>query len=140
LVKLIEDVNAWDRARPETLRGIDRGVAKGLSKHEFQIVQRNFVRQAKQRLSYLRAREMMRSGAIPIAPLTVEGKLARLLSFVRPKAKYPRNATYIAHHFNAQERRILYELLDDIEEHVPWKGFDLIEAWKQIRRARGERP
>jgi len=87
----------------------------------------------------LRAREMMRSGATPVDPITIESKLARLLSFVRPKAKYPRNASYIAQHFNASERRVLYELLDDIEERVPWNRLKDLFAARYEASSRGPR-
>ena len=98
LVRAIRDAKAWDPARPGTLRGIDQSWA-GHSK--FETLKKNYIWRIEGRLSYLRAREMMRSGAMPVDPLAVEGKLARLLSFVRPKAKYPQHASYIALHFNA---------------------------------------
>jgi len=122
LVKLIEDVNAWNRTRSETLRRLDRLVADNLSDDEFEIVRKDFVRQAKARLFCLHVRQMRRNGELAVEGLEIEHKLGKLLSFLRPKAEYPRHATHIGTHFG-EERRVLYGLLDDIEEHVPWRGF-----------------
>jgi hypothetical protein len=88
-------------------------------------------------LSCLRVRQMRRNGELPVEALDIEHKLGKLLHFLRPKAEYPQNASHINRHFNSDERRILYGLLDDIEEHVPWRGFLLTKAWSAIRKARG---
>jgi hypothetical protein len=132
LIRRIENVKAWDRTRPETLRGIDKLVAAGLD-DDFEFVRKDFVRQAKARLSCLRVRQMRRNGELEVEGLDIEHKLGKLLRFLRPKAAYPQNASDINHHFNSDERRILYGLLDDLEEHLPWKGFSL-----DIRKARGK--
>ena len=140
VVRAIKDAKAWDPARSETLRWIDQGLAQSLSSVKFEtVMKKNYIRRSKGRLSHLRAREMMRSGATPVDPITIESKLARLLSFVRPKAKYPRNASYIAQHFNASERRVLYELLDDIEERVPWNRLKDLFAARYEASSRGPR-
>ena len=147
LVRRIELAKNWNRARPETLRGIASGpvvdpvtrkaagfLTDGFSDEEFENLRSEYIRQAKARMRYLRTREDFRSGAQSVDPLDIEYKFARLLHFLRPKAQYPRNASHIARHFNQEQRRVLYGLLDEIEEHMPWEGFILMRALEAMRR------
>jgi hypothetical protein len=57
---------------------------------------------------------------------------------LRPKALYPRNASYINRHFNKEERRVLYGLLDEIEDHIPWKGIAWHDVFEAVRKAAHE--
>jgi hypothetical protein len=148
-VKRIEQTRAWDRSRPETLRGIPKdgyvdpvsGKPLGLltdtfTDAELAICQSEYIRQFQDRLKVLRVREAMRSGTLPVEGLEIEHKFARLLTHLRPKAVYPQNASYIETHFNAEERRVLFGLLDDIEEQVPWQGVLWYKVLKRLRKSK----
>jgi hypothetical protein len=133
-VKCIERAKAWDLTRPETLTA----VALGWNDEEFEIVRKEYIRQIRTQMGYLRSREEMRSGVRPVEPLDIEYKFAKLLGFLRPKAQYPRNASYINKHFNGEERRVLYGLLDEIEEHMPWPGISVHDIFERIRKEKSK--
>ena len=134
LVKRIEEICVWDRNRPETLSFPATGLPDNLTDQEFEIARKEFVRQAKRRMGYLRVREEMRTGLRPVEPLDIEHKLGTLLHFVRPKAQSAQNASYIEKHFNEKERCILFGLLDDIEEHMRCRVFSLHDAYERLRK------
>jgi hypothetical protein len=145
----VEKTEAWDRSKPESLSGIpkdgfvdaDTGKRLGLvtdnfTDDEFAACQAEYIRQFKDRLKTLRIREAMRSGRLQVDALDIEHKLAGLLALVRPKALYPQHASYIGKHFNAEERRVLFTLLDDIEEQVPWRGLLWHKVWRASKTGR----
>jgi hypothetical protein len=120
LLKRIEKARTWDQTRPETFD--DKPMLSQWKDADFEVAKAEYIRQVKSRLGYLRVCEEMRSGVRGVDALEIERKFAILLGFLRPKVQYPRNASYINRHFNTEKRRVLYGLLDDIEEHIPWGG------------------
>jgi hypothetical protein len=121
--------------RSETLTSPAQALPRTLTDEEFEIARQELIRQADRHLGYLRLREQMRCGGRTVEPLDVEEKFAALLHFLRPSARYPRNATHISRHFGAEQRRVLYALLDDLEEHVRWNGFGLHQVYEQLRKS-----
>jgi hypothetical protein len=119
-VNRIAHAKVWNRKVPETLKGMPKH-EDNFSEEKFEIFRRECIRQFKERLGCLRVRQEMRDGVRHVKPLDLEHKLAKLLREIRPNALYPRNASYLAKHFGAEERRVMYGLLDDIEDHVRWK-------------------
>jgi hypothetical protein len=129
IIRRIEVVQAWNRRRPETLKGVaksgmfdaDTGESTGLiidrlTDEEFEIYRAEIIRQLKVRLSLLHRREEIRRCEVPVDALALEYKFAELLRLVRRKADYPRNASYLNKHFNETERRIIFGLLEEIIE------------------------
>jgi hypothetical protein len=74
----------------------------------------------------------MRKGQVPIDGVVLERKFARLLAAVRRNAKPARNADYLAQQFGEEQRRILFVLLDDIEEQIAWHGFSHARAYDLV--------
>jgi hypothetical protein len=134
LVKGIETAKAWDQTRPETYDD-EPMLDVWKDKHKaFSVAKAEYIRQIKSRLGYLRTRNELRTGIREVTGLTIEYKFATLLRFLRPKALYPRNASYINRHFNEEERRVLYGLLDEIEEHIPWEGIVWHDVFEAVRK------
>jgi hypothetical protein len=129
-------VKAWDWNEPDSLTSPASYLPKSWTCQDFEIAKKELVRQVRQRMDYLREREGYRNGVMAVEPRTVEYKFAKLLGFLRPKAQYPRNASYIAKHFNAEERRVLFGLLDHLEEYMPWRGFEMLKVYERVRAAR----
>jgi hypothetical protein len=150
VIRHIEEVEAWDRKRPETLKRIakdgmfdpavgyrqsTRLITDGFNETEFTRFQKRIIRQLKRRLGLLHHREEIRRGEVPVSALMLEHKFAELLHLVRTKADYPRNASYLNRHFNQAERRILYALLEEIIEQAPWRGIDWGPVFDRLRDA-----
>jgi hypothetical protein len=135
LCKYIQDVQLWNR---ETLKHIPKSghrppaFTNGYSDEEFEACRRNSIEQLKRRLDLLLHREEIRRHEVPVSALDLEKKfaeIAKLLRVVRSKAEYPQNATYLGSHFGEAERRVIYALLEEIIEKVPWRGI-IISKYK----------
>ncbi len=108
------------------------------TEEKFEIFRKECIRQFRERLGYLRLRQEMRDGVRHVKPLDLEYKFAKLLREIRPKTLYPRNASYLATHFDQEERRVIYGLLDDIEDHVRWKGILWHKVYERMREPRDQ--
>jgi hypothetical protein len=151
VIKHIEDVQAWNRSRRETLKRIPKdgmfdpavGYSKStrlstdsLTDQEFEIYRKEHIRQLKRRLGLLRYREEIRRHEVPVDAWSLEQKFAELLHLIRPKAECPRNASYLNRHFNETERRVIYALLEEIIEQAPWGGIEWGPVYDQISKYR----
>jgi len=147
LIRYIEDVDAWDRSRRDTLKHIAKDgvfdpaigyrnstqlITDSLTDDEFARYQKRVIRQLRRRLHLLRHREEIRRREIPVSALMLERKFAELLRLVRRSAQYPRNASHLNFHFNDGERRIIYALLEEIIEQAPWRGISLSALWEGL--------
>jgi hypothetical protein len=69
----------------------------------------------------------------------IELQLGRILRLVRPEATYPRHGSYIAQSFTKKQLGVIYHLLDEIEEQIPWEGISrywsiqFYKAWDRVR-------
>jgi hypothetical protein len=125
--KYLKDVEAWKFERPETWKHFPRSCSvpsSPYSKEEFLKYKSRLIRELKNELVYLRCREAKRRDARLTDGLTIEKKLGSILDLLRWKVRN-RNvfhgiATPIDHCFNQEQRRVLFGLLDDIEDQVYW--------------------
>ena len=149
ILRHIRHVKAWDRNRPETLKHIPddgtriqsaqrsgpkfiktgRLMTVAFSAAQFEKVRAEYLRQLERRLALFRSREEIRRLEFPVRGLEVEEKFQQLLALMRgvrrrDRVAYPQNASYINHHFDAAQRRVLYALLEEVIELVPWRGID----------------
>jgi hypothetical protein len=155
LLQYLDEVQCWNPHKPETLEHIPKGgfkdslVTDGLDKAEFAIWKDEHIRQIKSRLYWMRSREAKRRGEY-LDGLTLERKFAAIQRAIRRRPQYPRDASYIRSCFNNEQLRVLFCLLDDIEEHVPvrrhvdiGKALDRISNYKHemagLRVRRGQR-
>lgn len=83
-----------------------------LSEPEFDAYKAAYVRRIRHALARLKTREERRRGNVDA--LTLEYKFADILKLLKRKASAPRNASYLANHFGAEQRTVLYALLDDM--------------------------
>jgi hypothetical protein len=88
--------------------------------------ERGYKKECQRRLDILRIDEQKRRG--PISGLDVEHKLisiARRAGVRKNKLSLFRGlATLINEEFKPEQKSLMYGLLSDIEEHVPWAGID----------------
>lgn len=141
LMNLRRKVEGWDQRKRDTLKHIPRKgwvpeagprelVTDGLSDDEFEVVRREAVGQLNAELRWLRARQNDRIGTP--SGHDIEVKLSRLLRILRPKSEYPKHASYISLNFNKKQLRIIFNLLDDIEERLPWNGLNWLRIWQRV--------
>jgi hypothetical protein len=138
MVKRIAELKGWDPTRPVVIKGcsLDPSIIDSYTAEEIEIFRQEYVRQAEERLAELRTRQQMRKGRVSVDGEALERKFARLLSEVRRNAKPVRNAHYLAQQFGEEQRRILFVLLDDIEEKIPWRGFSHARAYDLVHEQR----
>jgi hypothetical protein len=145
IIRRIEIVQAWNRSRPETLKGVGKSgmidtatgestglVTDVLTDEQFEIYRTEIIIQLKRRFSLLQHREEIRRCEVPVDALSLEYKFAELLRLVRRKADYPRNASYLNKHFNETERRVIFGLLEEIIEQDSWRGIEWWRVWERV--------
>jgi hypothetical protein len=135
LFQYLRAVERWDLSRPETLRqigatarrasGLPRPFIEGMSAQEFAVFKASYVEQIKTALDLLRMREAKRRGELRVDGSSIEHKLKDMLKLIQLRDKYERAAsrfhglaTMLDHTFSPEQCRILYNLLDDIEEQT----------------------
>jgi hypothetical protein len=135
--KRIAELKAWDRTQPAAVGGcLEPSMVDLYTEEEIEVFRQEYVRQGEERLADLRSRQRMRRGEVPVDGVALEHKFTRLLEAVRRKAKPSHNADYLAQQFGEEQRRILFVLLDDIEEQIPWRGFDRGRAFDLVHELR----
>jgi hypothetical protein len=140
MVEGIAALTAWDRAKPATSRWVPKSAhSEGLtsayySDAEFDIWRASHVRQAEERLAWLRAREQRSRGEVAVDITDIEEKLTRLIRAIRRKAKLSKKVKGLIGLFDAERRHTLHILLDEIEDHILWRGFNSQDAYDLIHR------
>jgi hypothetical protein len=153
LFEYIKSVQRWDRSKPKTLKniGVLRRRYGDASQHldkmsdaDLAAFKSNTVDQLLEALRSLRVREARRRGDARVDGVTIEQKLKDLLKVVQLRDKYDRVAgrfngvsAVLNHAFSPEQCRILYSLLDDIEEHTygqVTEGHKAFEAIYQHRK------
>jgi hypothetical protein len=142
LLKRIKDVQGWDRSRPETLKWIPIYKTYGadgrpnssvlftnsLTDNQFEACRKNYIRKIEARLVLLRYREEIRRHEVEVNGLKLEETFSEILRLIRPtafyqgKVSFPSYANYLADQFDEPQRRVIYALLEEVIEQVPWQG------------------
>jgi len=148
LTRRIEQAESWDRQQPQTLKRVplsgiidpaSLGSRGNITDHytnaDFEVFRRAHIRQFQRRLERLRLRESIRRHEISVDGLSLEGKFGQLLRLLRPGARYPMNASYLNQEFNEHERRVIYALLEEVIEQIPWRGVNWYEVLEAVSDA-----
>ena len=127
LVNKLERVNHWDLSNPDSLKGYPREA--GFHKLDtFIQVKEGVAAQIRERLAFLKARELMLESTID--GIDVEHILRDIARrcHVKNRNLFFGIAGYIDDNFKLGQKKVLYELLNEIEEDIPWKGTD----WNKV--------
>ena len=144
-------VERWDLDRPETLRPLGimvrrmRGTAlpaiHAISAEDFAVFKASYLEQIKAALELLRIREARRRGELRVDGASIEHKLKDMLKLIQLRDRYERAAsrfhglaTMLDHTFSPEQCRILYNLLDDIEEQTYGRVAEEYKALAAIRQ------
>ena len=145
MIKRIWAAEKWDRRRPETLTSMPSlpmwtrdAIVAGLanrewSPEEFERYRSEYIRQYRERLTSLYRREKRRHQRV--TGWDVEQALRLVHTCIRPKSTshpYHGAARSIEDGFADHQRAIIYGLLLDLIDHVPWKGIDDEEFWRRV--------
>ena len=154
LFEYLRVVERWDLSRPETLRQIGlmhRRIdgnpvpsLQAMSAADLAVFKASYMEQIKVALDLLRIREAKRRGELRVDGSSIEHKLKDMLKLIQLRDKYERAAsrfhglaTMLDHTFSPEQCRILYNLLDDIEEQTYGRvaeGYKALEAIYQNKR------
>lgn len=141
LIDLRRVVKRWNRSNRTTLKkGIPKGygghefITDDLSYEEFQIWRNEHIDQIESALTWLKACESRRRGNVTAGE--IEDQLRRILFYVNPKATFPRLTTVISNEFTKDQLGMIYNVLDIIEEEIPWKPINRRKIWHKISEYR----
>ena len=154
LFEYLRVVERWDLGRPETLRqigGMARGIGgaampsiQAMSADHFAVFKASYLEQIKAALELLRIREAKRRGELCVDGASIQHKLKDMLKLIQLRDKYERAAsrfhglaTMLDHTFTPEQCRILYNLLDDIEEQTYGR---VAEEYKALAAIHQKRP
>jgi len=154
LFQYLRVVERWDLARPETLRQVGvmarriGGTAMPsideMSAEDFAVFKASYLEQIKAALDLLRIREAKRRGELRVDGASIEHKLKDMLKLIQLRDKYERAAsrfhglaTMLDHTFSPEQCRILYNLLDDIEEQTYGR---VAEGYKALAAIHQKKP
>ena len=145
MAERVRRAEKWNRSQPESMKrmqsiprwtrdaivaGLDR---RPWSDEEFERYRSELIRQYRGELTWLRELEQSRHERV--TGWNVEAQLRFVLSHVCPKAT--RNpfhgiARNLEDRFDSGQLSIIYGLLLDLVDHVPWKGIDPEEFWRRV--------
>jgi hypothetical protein len=129
----VEDVKAWDLERRETLKHISFTkmndklvpVCPADTKDDFEGFKALLIAKLEFELNRMRSREAKRRGEVPVDGITIEHKLQYIIELLHLKGRRNRNvfhgiASTIDQCFSKEQRRLIFELLDEIEDQGYW--------------------
>jgi len=136
LLLRIEQAKRWTLDDRRSLRGFPSGPGWPIDSWAFTAIQTGVLRQLLDRLDLFRIWEDHRAGRVN--DLDVEYQLSRLALAARTKTGW--NLFHGVCHalrsdFSKKQITILYRLLNDIEEDIPWRGVDLARCYDEARAA-----
>jgi len=121
---MTEEVDRWDRSDPESL---EKPRYPASSFEKFDQIKSEFMKQIKSRLGDLQRTEILLGG--PVDGFMIECQLKRIAELCGVKRHRFHQVNYtFDEHFDEEQRRLLYKVLNMIEEHIPWKGLDFVRA------------
>jgi len=131
LIKRLNEVEHWDPANPQSLKGfpsIDMPYDSQRFSRVFKKIQSGVASQIRGRLAFLKAREERLN--YPIQGIDIEHGLRRIAQCCGTKDRnlFFGIAGYIDLTFDLNQRKILYEWLNRIEENIPWRGIN----WNRV--------
>jgi hypothetical protein len=149
LFQYLRAVERWDVSRPDTLKHIsamERRLSdnpdtsiRWMSGEDFAIFKASYIAQIKVALDLLRIREARRRGELRVDGLSIEHKLKDMLKLIQLRDRYERAASrfnglasMLDHTFSPEQCRILYNLLDDIEEQTYGRVAESYKAFVAI--------
>lgn len=127
LILARQQIQGWDYAKPQTLKGYPGDLAFWDPKI-FLRVRRELLSRIDERLAWFKARE--KQLARPARGTDIERQLHSIATQLGiKKSDLPRGLRpALDRSFNAKQKKILFELLNEIEEKIPWT----LKAWGEI--------
>lgn len=140
LVYKLKQIDQWDLADPQTLKGFPPVLIDLISnERQFNQLKCGAAEEIRRRLDFLKYREQ--SLQEPIDGLDVEYSLQRIADRcgVRTESLFHGIATYINDSFDMEQKKIIYELLNKIEEDISWKAIEWSRVIRVIDRSEAGR-
>ena len=132
LVYRIEKTTKWNLNDRSSLTYYPRSIRMDAEK--FKHFKLGCINQIEERLESLADREKYLSGIIE--GLDIEYQLQRISrrAGARDRNLFHGNANYIDWNFNPKQKKILFSLLNKIEESIQWGGIDLLKAIRYTQK------
>ncbi len=126
LVRKLEIIEQWDLRVPQTLRGYPQ--LRSFRREEIlRALRHEFTHQIRRRLEFLRHREEQRESGVD--GYTIELLLRQLAKAAGARGEVHYGvASWIDHTFPPAQHNALFRLLQDIEDKIPWRGLNMVEA------------
>lgn len=124
-------VRAWDLAHPETLRGYP---TDGIF-HNPRTVERlrkGFLKQIDERLALLRTKEKILTSTVSGRFLEIQLRHLARLAGSRGADLHHGVGALFDRKFGPKQRILLYRILLEIEESIPWSGVDIARIYRDV--------
>lgn len=127
LIIKYEKVKLWDLKRPKSLVGYPND---GIFYTEdlFSKIQKGFIKQIKERLDDLKISEYILNGKVSGMNIVPKFQKIAKLAGSRNKDFLWHAENLFDHNFTPKQKKILYKILNDITEAIPWRGIN----WNEI--------
>ncbi len=109
------------------------------SEEDFSEFKQTYVAWLKRQIRILKGREESRNGQLEA--LDLEYKFGEVLKLLNRKARWPQNASFLAHYFNKQQMAVIYSQLDNLiemsvknsDDEGFFAGFDAVHRRHTLR-------
>lgn len=129
LIKKLETTKQWDLENPKTLKYYPKDLIFH-NQGDFTKIKNGFIKQFKDRLSYLKIKEQILNSSIKGSNIVpVFQRIARLAGS-RDRDFLWHAEDLFDHNFTPKQKKILYKILNDISESIRWKGIDWYEVFR----------
>ncbi len=119
----IEKISRWDLSDSKTLVGYPREYTLRNSKY-FVRIKKSFLEQLNERLSEFKYKEKkLQSDVDGGDVVAIFQRISRLARSSNKDFLWHQEDLF-DHNFNKKQKKILYKLLNDIEENIRWTGID----------------
>lgn len=121
LILKLDQVKRWESTNIRSLRGYPASWP-----YDPDLIRRTknmFISQITKRLAYLKMKENLITDRIPVKGINIEYLLQSIATIVNYNNKniYHGIATGVDHEFDPKQKKILYRLLNNMLENIPWR-------------------
>jgi len=123
LKRKLKIVKQWNLINSETLKYYPKDMIFH-NQPNFNKIKKGFIRQMEDRLSYLQTNEQMLNGAVNGIDIIPRFQRVAKLAGSRNKNFLWHEEDLFDQNFTSEQKKILFSILNQITESIPWKGID----------------
>ena len=130
IILRLEKAKRWNYSDKTTLKNFPE-LSGQIDQKKFNKIKNGFIKQLETRLSWFRTRENKLKG--DIGGIDLEDGFNRIAKYcgVRDNSLFHSSANTFDHNFSIEQKKIIFEFIDEIEQNRKWKGIDWYEIFDE---------